>query len=57
LCFLQALAATAQQRVVQLEQQVKQLQDTSDANSEVVKGKMADLDGKQLQQTPVHVGC
>lgn len=42
---------------MQLEQQVKRLQDTSDANSQVVKGKMDNLDGKQSQEPVTHVSC
>jgi hypothetical protein len=54
---LQALAESAAQRVRQLEQQVKQLQDTSDANGQVLQGKMANLDGepKDEQQQGFHV--
>lgn len=46
LILLQALAESAAQRVGQLEQQVKQLQDTSDANGQVLQGKRANLDGE-----------
>lgn len=46
LLLLQALAESAAQRVGQLEQQVKQLQDTSDANGQVLQGKMSNLDGE-----------
>lgn len=42
----QAQAGTLQQQVRSLEQEVARLKETSDANSDVLKGKMANLDGR-----------
>lgn len=54
---LQALAESAAQRVGQLEQQVKQLQDTSDANGQVLQGKMSNLDGEPPGVIPCSRVC
>jgi hypothetical protein len=43
---VQGQADSLQQQVRLLEQQVAQLSEHSDANSDVLKGKMANLDGE-----------